>query len=120
MGLIILQSVELAGLEAPRSRRSVNNHFNDRWCQPANLGNARNQLVLEMRGETLPGQIALILLVGIQGSDLILEQSQNLRIAVASGSHRLHYITGIERMVIAIRSEEHTSELQSLAYLVCR
>src|SRR3989442_1297886 len=35
-------------------------------------------------------------------SQLERDQSQNLRIAVASGSHRLHYITGIERMVIAI------------------
>src|SRR2546425_8835544 len=28
--------------------------------------------------------------------------------------------SGIEVQVIGIRSEEHTSELQSLAYLVCR
>src|SRR2546425_7160344 len=41
--------------------------------------------------------------------------------AIASdGWHPRHPIANTVQDVITIRSEEHTSELQSLAYLVCR
>src|SRR2546425_5531340 len=43
------------------------------------------------------------------------------RAALATMAEQARAATGIEDLeVVASRSEEHTSELQSLAYLVCR
>src|SRR2546425_8712482 len=50
-----------------------------------------------------------------------LEQKRRLHLAMGSEGpmHSKHYLTGQVGPEIG-RSEEHTSELQSLAYLVCR
>src|SRR5205823_7485121 len=40
------------------------------------------------------------------------------RVAIRTDSHRLQRTYGVA--LTGLRSEEHTSELQSLAYLVCR
>src|SRR5687767_15563275 len=53
-----------------------------------------------------------------QGSNPKRFESQALRIPSASNPKRLK--SQAPQIPSAVRSEEHTSELQSLAYLVCR
>src|SRR2546425_8706695 len=60
----------------------------------------------------------------LEQTGLILEAGRQA-IAAATGAYRRWHAQGLEPPRIAVnvsqlRSEEHTSELQSLAYLVCR
>src|SRR5437899_6570833 len=57
-----------------------------------------------------------------RSSDLLTEQAQDLRIAQRPGVARLGLPQHLRFALraIEIRSEEHTSELQSLRHLVCR
>src|SRR5205823_12874380 len=59
---------------------------------------------------------AIAAVLGPRGRDGALKDGQKLRILLAPGE------TGGQRLqpIRVMRSEEHTSELQSLAYLVCR
>src|SRR2546425_7710377 len=43
-----------------------------------------------------------------------------LRLAMAASYEGAQRVANLEKAVRKIRSEEHTSELQSLAYIVCR
>src|SRR2546425_6655834 len=51
----------------------------------------------------------------IRGDDVHIRQPHGLRDRLAAGQQILAFVN-----VLYFRSEEHTSELQSLAYLVCR
>src|SRR2546425_9701517 len=59
--------------------------------------------------------VALALLVGI-----LRRKGPPLRVFLARGALPLLLSVAIGATATGIRSEEHTSELQSLAYLVCR
>src|SRR2546425_7217928 len=49
------------------------------------------------------------------------EEPRLRRLAASLGSHGVRFVGRVEPTAMAdLRSEEHTSELQSLAYLVCR
>src|SRR2546423_10311202 len=44
----------------------------------------------------------------------------NVKIIVGDGSYGIPEFSPYDAILVSARSEEHTSELQSLAYLVCR
>ena len=106
MRFVILQSIELAGFKTPRSRRRINNHFNDGWREAPNLGNTRLKLIVQMRRQARPRTVAFVLLVRIQIGDLILEQRRNVWVSVTRRCHGLHDIAGVLRVVIAVISDE--------------
>src|SRR5215470_14892995 len=91
----------------------MNNDFDDRRRQPADLRNAGHELVLELLSQSLPFLIAFVLLIGIQRGEFVHKKSDDMRVSLAGRCHRFDYIPGVERMVVAVVADE-------LAVLVVR
>src|SRR5205823_10665012 len=92
------------------------------------MESAKNQREVENRlKDALKYDRARVQLGKISRFGLMELSRQRLRPALAESAyiacprcHGIGHIRGTESTSLHIRSEEHTSELQSLAYLVCR
>src|SRR6266404_4819357 len=81
---------------------------------PASEKGAKNFNDLKITAEQLQKAMQ-----GLKADAALVEQFTQLSASVAQASERLKVLQA-EADAAKIRSEEHTSELQSLAYLVCR
>src|SRR2546425_9533470 len=66
----------------------------------------------------------VLLIIFMVGSSIVVEQAQGggtgVRVDLPKGAAKELQVQARDFPVAVLRSEEHTSELQSLAYLVCR
>src|SRR5205823_8280692 len=75
------------------------------------------RLAFRGRFETIPRQLRKLCRRRLQPVDALVQRLAYLRI---DGQRHQVALTQSVGSILAARSEEHTSELQSLAYLVCR
>ena len=104
--LEVLQAIELAGMEMPRRRGRAHDHFDDRRRQAHDLFDAREQLVVQLRDQRLPRRFALRLLRRIERRNVIVEQRDDVRVAVLRRRHRLDDVAVVARMVVAVVGDE--------------
>ncbi len=95
--LVVLQAVELSGLEVPRCRRRLDDHFDDGGRQPVDANDLRPPLAVRF-GQDL-GRRAL------RGRQRRHRPRQH-RIALLGAAHRLHDVAGERRMQVAEERHE--------------
>src|ERR1051325_3886852 len=95
-------------LKAPRGEGRADDHFDDRRREAIHFVDARDEAVVDHRGQLAPALIALGLSVRgtIQRLQLFGKDVDDVRVAVLRRSHGLDDVAGVLGMVVAVERDQ--------------